>query len=276
MFDRDGLRGLVVEYPSGNRATVSDGVLHVTNAAGWVRTERSEFKTFVLKFDARAVRSGKTALLAIFGTSPKGSAEGTAYVVGLFGRAVPDRKALLHMVLMALPQNPADVAAALRPADQWQAYQIVRTESRIVVSLNGKVVVDQEGPRTLDGWIGFLVQDDVEFRNARISAAPSEPPSGIYRPGPDVSLPRLLHEQKPNYTAEALAARIEGHVLLECVVGPDEIVSRAVVVRSLDQELGLDKEAIIAARKWRFEPGLRMGTPVPVLVTIDLTFSIRK
>jgi len=254
---------------------VSDGVLHITNAAGWVRTERTEFRTFVLKFEARTVRSGTRALLAIFGTSPKGNAEGTAYAFGVFGREVPDRKSFLNMALMVLPQSPLD-AAALRPAGEWQAYQVIRTESRIVVSLNGHVVVNREGPRTLDGWIGFLVQDDVVFRNARISEAPSEAPSGIYRPGPDVSLPRLLHEEKPKYTANALALRIEGHVLLECVVGPDGMVSRAVVVRSLDQQYGLDQEAILAARQWRFEPGLRMGMPVPVLVTIDLTFSIRK
>jgi protein TonB len=144
-----------------------------------------------------------------------------------------------------------------------------------VISLNGNVVAILDGPRTLDGWIGFLVQDDVEFRNVRVSPAPSEPPSGIYNPGPDVSLPRLLHEQKPRYTADGLAEGIQGRVLVECVVEADGTVSRAVVVRSLDQEHGLDHEAVLAAKQWRFEPGLRMGQPVPVLVTIELNFAIR-
>jgi protein TonB len=68
---------------------------------------------------------------------------------------------------------------------------------------------------------------------------------------------------------------MQGRVLVECVVEADGTVSRAVVVRSLDQEHGLDHEAVLAAKQWRFEPGLRMGQPVPVLVTIELNFAIR-
>jgi TonB family protein len=47
------------------------------------------------------------------------------------------------------------------------------------------------------------------------------------------------------------------------------------VVRSLDSAFGLDQEAIKAARQWRFAPGTRLGEPVPVLVTIELTFTLR-
>jgi TonB family protein len=52
-------------------------------------------------------------------------------------------------------------------------------------------------------------------------------------------------------------------------VGPVE------VVRSLDSTFGLDQEAIKAAKKWRFKPGTRFGEPVAVLVTIELTFTLR-
>jgi len=47
------------------------------------------------------------------------------------------------------------------------------------------------------------------------------------------------------------------------------------VVRSLDPTFGLDNEAVKAARQWRFKPGMRLGQPVPVLVTIELTFALR-
>lgn len=276
LFDGESLRGRVVEHAKGNRASAADGVLHVSKDAGWVRTQRTAFETFALRFDARTANPRARALLAIFGKSAEAGRDLTSYAVTLFGNRIPDRGLFLHALVMVMPQSASGAAAALGPVGDWQAYQIVRTESRIVVSLNGTIIINQQGPRTLDGWIGFLADGDAEFRNIRISAVPPEPSTDIYRPGPDVSLPRLLHEGRPNYTPGALARRIEGTVLLECVVGPDGMVSSAVVVRSLDQEYGLDTQAVLAAERWRFAPGLRMGKPVSVLVTIELTFSIGK
>jgi outer membrane biosynthesis protein TonB len=47
------------------------------------------------------------------------------------------------------------------------------------------------------------------------------------------------------------------------------------VVRALDSVFGLDQEAIKTAKQWRFRPGTRLGEPVPVLITIQLDFSLR-
>ena len=98
---------------------------------------------------------------------------------------------------------------------------------------------------------------------------------GAYRPGNGVLLPKPLREVKPQYTADAMRAKVQGTVLLECVVLPDGTVGKVEVVRSLDSAFGLDQEAIKAARQWRFAPGTRFGEPVAVLVTIELTFTLR-
>jgi periplasmic protein TonB len=98
---------------------------------------------------------------------------------------------------------------------------------------------------------------------------------GAYRPGNGVETPRLLREVKPQYTAQAMRAKIQGEVLLECVVQPDGSVGNIKVVRSLDSAFGLDQEAIKAARQWRFAPGTRKGEPVAVLVTIQIAFTLR-
>jgi TonB family protein len=98
---------------------------------------------------------------------------------------------------------------------------------------------------------------------------------GAYRPGNGVELPRLLREVKPQYTADAMRAKIQGTVMLEAIVMPDGTVGSVEVVRSLDGVFGLDQEAIKAARQWRFVPGTRFGQPVPVIVTIELTFTLR-
>ena len=98
---------------------------------------------------------------------------------------------------------------------------------------------------------------------------------GVYRPGSGIELPRLLREVKPQYTAEAMRAKIQGTVLLECVVQSDGTIGKVDVVRSLDPTFGLDQEAMKAVRLWRFAPGTRQGQPVAVLVTVELTFTLR-
>jgi protein TonB len=95
------------------------------------------------------------------------------------------------------------------------------------------------------------------------------------RPGNGVETPKLLREVKPQYTAQAMRAKIQGQVLLECVVNTDGSVSNIKVVRSLDSSFGLDQEAVKAARLWQFAPGTRLGQPVPVLVTIEIAFTLR-
>ena len=98
---------------------------------------------------------------------------------------------------------------------------------------------------------------------------------GPYRPGAGIVNPRLLHEEKPQYTAEALRAKITGTVYLEMVVLPDGTVGDVRITRSLDPVFGLDEEAIKAARQWRFAPGTRFGEPVAVLVNLALDFNLR-
>jgi TonB family protein len=72
-----------------------------------------------------------------------------------------------------------------------------------------------------------------------------------------------------------MRARIQGSVWLECVVQPNGVCTQIQIVRSLDPTFGLDREAVAAAGQWRFAPGTRLGEPVPVLITIELTFTLR-
>jgi TonB family protein len=96
---------------------------------------------------------------------------------------------------------------------------------------------------------------------------------GVYRPGGSVTAPHLISQVRPSYTASALDRRVQGTVALEVVVTAAGAPSLIRVVQSLDVDL--DNEAIKAVREWRFAPGRMAGTPVPVLVTIVLDFTIR-
>ena len=98
---------------------------------------------------------------------------------------------------------------------------------------------------------------------------------GAYRPGNGVTNPRLIREVKPNYTAEAMRAKIQGVVWLEAVVMENGSVGQVRVTRSLDPTFGLDQEAERTVKKWVFAPGTRLGQPVPVLIEIEMSFTLR-
>ena len=117
----------------------------------------------------------------------------------------------------------------------------------------------------------------VSLSAARQTADQTEP--DVYRSGNGIEMPRLLREVKPQYTKEALDAKIEGVVLLEAVVQTDGSVRNDVkVVRSLDAKYGLDEQAMKAARQWLFAPGVRKSDkkPVLVLVTIEIAFTLER
>ena len=100
--------------------------------------------------------------------------------------------------------------------------------------------------------------------------------SVVYRPGNGISLPKVIREVKPKYTPQAMEAKIQGTVWLECVVNEQGDISDVQVTRSLDTEYGLDQEAILAAHQWKFEPGRKDGKAVAVRITIELTFTLKK
>jgi len=106
-------------------------------------------------------------------------------------------------------------------------------------------------------------------------AAAQSLPSGVHRAGDDgVTDPRAVRQVAPVYPIEARRAGIHGVVRLEAIVGADGSVEDVRVVQSLDRVHGLDAEAVRAAREWRFEAGRKDGTPVPVALTIEMTFAI--
>ena len=90
-----------------------------------------------------------------------------------------------------------------------------------------------------------------------------------------VTLPRVTREVKAQYTPAAMRAKIQGTVVVGAVVRADGTVGDVAVTRSLDNEHGLDDEAVKATKKWTFEPGKKAGKPVAVRVHIEHTFRLK-
>lgn len=106
-----------------------------------------------------------------------------------------------------------------------------------------------------------------------VAQSPSGGQETVYRPGNGVTVPKVVKEVKPAYTAQARRAGIQGVVGLECVVEKDGHPDEIRVTKALDP--GLDEEAVKALRLWRFEPGRKDGNPVRVRIEIEMTFTLR-
>ena len=97
---------------------------------------------------------------------------------------------------------------------------------------------------------------------------------GIYRScDPDITAPKPTNSVKPQYTAKAMQAKIQGSVIIGAVIEADGRVREARVLKSLDATLGLDENAIEAVKASSFRPALLVGTPVRSFKIFELYFS---
>lgn len=101
--------------------------------------------------------------------------------------------------------------------------------------------------------------------------ASTELPKNLYRIA-GVTAPSVLSKVEPKYTKAARKAKIQGTVILQVEIQLDGTGRDIRVLRPLDP--GLDRSAIEAVSQWRFKPGLRDQTPVPVLATVEVNFRL--
>jgi protein TonB len=103
------------------------------------------------------------------------------------------------------------------------------------------------------------------------------PPLGVHRyDEAGLTPPRLLSQTPVHYTGEAMRRGVEGAVCLEAVVDVTGHVAAIHIARSLDAVHGLDEEAVRALEKWQFTPGLKDGEAVPVLISVQHSFTMGK
>jgi TonB family protein len=266
IFDGSSLKGWKVEHTRANART---GVLTVQQGAGWVRSEQV-FADFVLRLEVRLIGPDAKA--------------------GVFVRAWPtfdEKSSVPNNGYRIMMTSNVPAGAAGDPADAWRRLEIECAGHTLRVHIDGVLVHAVDTIENPQGYIALSTQEGTaEFRTIEVRRHSVRSDSavadrkqklgdGVFVPGDGIENPRVSREVKPRYTAAAIAARIQGAVLLEAIVLPDGTVGEAFVVRSLDPRYGLDREALAAAKAWRFTPATRMGQPVAVLVTIELTFTLK-
>jgi TonB family protein len=84
--------------------------------------------------------------------------------------------------------------------------------------------------------------------------------------------PRLVSYAHPFYTDEAQKRAVEGTVTIEAAIEPDGRARPLRIVKGLG--FGLDENAALALREWRFTPATRGLDPVEARVEIDMDFKL--
>jgi TonB family protein len=205
--------------------------------------------------------------------------------LGALGRVEEMRP--LNVPLLVFPAAPADakalqaaaaalVTAATDAVRQWQYDPPANPPIAFSVTIGF-------GP----GVEPALVAQDASVPPRRPDRAepPPPPPSlpplpelppapwadGAVRIGGGVGAPVKVKNVSPVYPQTAMAERIQGVVILEARIGPEGRVTNARVLRSIPL---LDQAALDAVLQWEFSPTLMNGTPVPVIKTITIQFSV--
>ena len=92
------------------------------------------------------------------------------------------------------------------------------------------------------------------------------------RVGGDIKQPQKRRDVKPVYPPIAQSARVQGLVIIEATIGPDGRVRDAKVLRGVPL---LNDAALEAVRQWQYTPTLLNGVPVPVIMTVTVTFTLQ-
>jgi len=89
----------------------------------------------------------------------------------------------------------------------------------------------------------------------------------------DITPPVLTEVASPDYTPEAKKKKIEGQVTVSIVVDKKGDVAYAKVVKGLGY--GLDENAIVAVKEWKYKPATKNGEPVVVKMEVTVDFFLQ-
>jgi periplasmic protein TonB len=204
---------------------------------------------------------------------------GLVVVPALTGSQLPEPSAAVRAFFVQAPAEiappppppPPAAKAAVRPRVQpEQASTDFVAPVEIPVSVpQASLDLGLEGgmPGGVEGGVEGGVVGGVV---GGLPAAPP-PPATPLRVGGGIKEPRKLRNVAPEYPALAQRARISGVVVIDAVIGADGRVTNARVLRGLAM---LDEAALTAVRQWVYTPTLVSGVPVPVEMTVTVTFSL--
>jgi TonB family protein len=181
----------------------------------------------------------------------------------------PDQDPVITSARQVSAQGNHDTAIAMlrtalasRPDDKALKQELVNALTQKQSALNAQLaelrreIAELRGQPVITGVIGG--------RGGVGGRAP-------VRVGGEISQPMKVRDVKPVYPLIALEARVQGLVILEGLIDEQGNVADVRVLRGVPL---LNEAAVEAVRQWRYTPTLLNGVPVPVIMTMTVTFTL--
>ncbi|MGB7190856.1 MAG: energy transducer TonB [Acidobacteriaceae bacterium] len=185
-----------------------------------------------------------------------------------------------HALASLLVAPPPPLAPASAPISSERAHASVNAPVQLVNLAAPTIIPNQihqgdsaSAPPQMNTNFG-----DVRGSNATslLGATPPLPPvpprpkaSGPVRVSSGVAAGRLLAPIQPTYPAIAIAARVQGRVVIEAIISKQGFVKQAQI---LSGQPMLAQAALEALSRARYQPYKLNGQPVEVATTINIDF----
>jgi len=188
---------------------------------------------------------------------------------------LPDVRLRLHAILPVTPAAPS-IPAPPRPAIRAAVQTRIDAPSQIGPKPDVPAQPSTDGVMgSIDGVAPNGIPLGLGHGTGPVLATPSPPPpppSPPMRVGGVIKTPVRVTNVAPIYPQLAQLSRIEGDVVLDAIIDESGKVAS---IRVLSSVPILDRAAIDAVRQWRYTPTLLNGIPVPVIMTVTVSFRLR-
>jgi len=179
-----------------------------------------------------------------------------------------DDATYITTIMPPAPPPPARPIDTVKPAEDPNLAPVEAPDS-----------IAPEPPRveTAAADMPGLIAGGIDTNSAVLVAPPppavkEAPPPSPVRVGTSVRAPVKTRHVDPVYPQIALISRVQGIVIIEATIGTDGRVMDARVLRS---EPLLKQAALDAVAQWQFTPSMLNGTPVPVIMTVSVIFTLK-
>jgi hypothetical protein len=274
-LSRDEWNGRPSGSELGDLALQADR-LTLEKDGGWLYVPRT-FYNFVLRYELELEERGRQRLYFRTLSFPK-----MAYELrferrgGKFrGQVVAHRR--------NLSETKVTIADALLTSafasKTTHAIELRCVNEVLQVVVNDVPVLALKPLDALGGSVGFG-GERVTYRRARlaplpIANTPSEFLTAHETAEEGLVMPRVLKQVHPVMPEKAATGHHDYAVWLEAVIDTTGRVVATRFLRRLDEGAGYNDEALRVVKQWQFAPALLNNEPVPVMVTIEVTFTWR-